>query len=737
MLRSSLIIITLLIAIFTSYYLERPHIVKPASSVDFSVERVIDMLTSFGDDPHPTGSAAAEKVRDLLVDELIEIGLDVRIESGYIYQEWNPTFRKMVYVENIVAVLPGDGSSDKKVVLAGHYDSVEEGPGAADDGYSVASMVETARLLTEQPRKNDLILLITDCEEYGLLGAEYHMKNNDSKDYAVLLNYEARGNEGPGIAFEWSDNNSWLVKQMAKAYKLPIANSLSYEIYELMPNASDFTEFKPYDIPGINHAFIDGFSYYHHPQDDVAHISKESVQHTGENMYLAARHFVNTDIDVKHEGNATFFNFYGSFMYYQAKYDLFLLIFTLLLTLGTIGLLLRRNKSRVSQFLMSFLMVVVSTVLVLGLLYGLSVLIKMLYPHYSTFYAYQYYNHEWYLLTGLGFTVAGTSILSPYIIKKWGLQNFRISILLLLGMLSIGLYLSLTTGAYIFMFPLIFTNVAFILPHEKKDTVLITIMKSALLICIIGFWVFLSHNLYLAFSITALAGAVIPCLFFMFIYYGLFNHNSGSRQIFIISGLLLFVVTLIIAHVKSIPTPEKPLLVDLGLYHQPYNNKSYLGTYSDRLFDLYPQGFKPMKDSDKDDYRARVSYKKDVDIDFSSLLSTIDTSFNNNYMEYKVINPIRTQTTRLSVDDVSNLDSIFVNGVLNRSFEVGDSGRYYSTMYGVGLDSAVVRVVKRDVNQPFVVQLQNVYHGFIEDIPLSDDAIYRHPSTRIFMNLNY
>ena len=77
--RSSLIIITLLIAIFTSYYLERPHTVKPASSGDFSAERVMDMLTSFGDDPHPTGSVAAEKVRDLLADELRKIGLDVRI----------------------------------------------------------------------------------------------------------------------------------------------------------------------------------------------------------------------------------------------------------------------------------------------------------------------------------------------------------------------------------------------------------------------------------------------------------------------------------------------------------------------------------------------------------------------------------------------------------------------------------------------------------------------------------
>ena len=737
MTRSILIIATLFIAIFASYYLERPHTVKPATSTDFSAERALDLLTKFGNDPHPTGSIQAEKVRDLVYKELKNIGLDVRIESGYIFQEWNPTYRKMVFVENIVAVLPGDGSSDKKVVLAGHYDSVVEGPGAADDGYSVASMVETARLLADQPRKNDLIFLITDCEEYGLLGAEYHMKNNDTKDYAVLLNYEARGNEGPGIAFEWSENNNWLVNQMAEAYDLPIASSLSFEIYELMPNASDFTEFKDYKIPGINHAFIDGFSYYHHPQDDVAHISHESVQHTGENMYLAARHFVNTDIDVQHKGNATFFNYYGSFLHYNAKYDLFLLIFTLLITIVTTGVILKRKKSNLSQFLMSLLMVVFAIAAILGILFGLSVLIKMIYPQYSIFYAYQYYNHEWYLLSGLGFTMLCTSIISPYVIQKCGIQNFKISILLILAILSIALYLSLTTGVYIIMFPLILTNVAFLVTDREEDSILATIIKTITLIAVIGFWVFLTHNLYLAFSITALAGAVIPCLLIMLIFYGLFNNYVESKHIFIVIGALLFLVTLVIAHIKSVPTSEKPLLIDLSLYHQPYNDKSYIGTYSEKLFEQYPEGLVTMKDSEKDDYRAKVNYKKDVDVDFSSLLSSIDTVRYIDHIEYKVINPIRTQTTRLWVDDVSNLDSIFVNGILNRSFEKGSKGRYYSPMYGVGLDSVVVKVIKHDVNEPIVVQLHNLYYGFVEDIPLSDNAIYKYPTTRILMDLKY
>ena len=57
------------------------------------------------------------------------------------------------------------------------------------------------------------------------------------------------------------------MKQVKKVGRRPIANSLSFEIYNLLPNDTDFTFFKKAGLPGINHAFIDGFSYYHNPDD--------------------------------------------------------------------------------------------------------------------------------------------------------------------------------------------------------------------------------------------------------------------------------------------------------------------------------------------------------------------------------------------------------------------------------------------------------------------------------------
>ena len=49
-----------------------------------------------------------------------------------------------------------------------HYDSVPFGPGAADDGAGVVTLLETARALKAgPPLKNDVIFLFTDGEEAG------------------------------------------------------------------------------------------------------------------------------------------------------------------------------------------------------------------------------------------------------------------------------------------------------------------------------------------------------------------------------------------------------------------------------------------------------------------------------------------------------------------------------------------------------------------------------------------
>ncbi len=740
MLRSITIIAILVTAIIASYNLDRPSQVKPKESSNFSAERVITTLEDWGDEPHPIGSLQLEKVRDKIVSELTDLGLNVQIENGYTSTNWSTSYKRMAQVENIVAMLPGEGTSDKTIVLCGHYDSVVEGPGAGDDGYAIASMIETVRLLKEQNRKHHLLLLITDGEEYGLLGAKYHMENNGPHDYAVLLNYEARGNEGPGIAFEWSEDNHWLVSQVAEAYQKPVANSMSFEVYKLMPNSSDFTVFQKYGIKGVNHAFIDGFSYYHHPQDDVHHLSPESVQHTGENMYLAARHFINADLDVEHNGNATFFNFYGWFVYYSSIYDLFLLILGLLLSIIYIVSSSKKGLMKTSSLLASFFTLVLITIACLAIVFGLSTVIKNMYPHYATFYAYQYYNHEWYLLSGIGFILIAGAQGGSFIAKKWGIESLRFSVLLLLSVFSIGLFLFLKTGAYLMIIPLISASTAYLIISNKTSPLVSNICGVVTLLIIAGIWVFLSHTLYLAFSITILAAAVLPSLLFVYILVGLFYTDEFSMKLSIsILGIGLFVVTMIMAHVQSKPSKQKPLLIDLEVYHHTDTNRSYLASFDDRLYHAHPEGMRKTTKQEDQDYISADIYVQDLkDVDFRSLHSQIDTLYDaTGLLYYKLTNPKRAESAKITLNEMSNIDSLFINGELNNAFEASTKGSYVTHLFGVAQDTAVIRVVKRDNSKPVNLVLQNIYSDFIQEVQIPENALWAHPTTRIIYSLDY
>ena len=53
---------------------------------------------------------------------------------------------EMARVRNVVAVLPGSDSTGRLFLMA-HHDSVETGPGAADDAAGVSALLESVRAL--------------------------------------------------------------------------------------------------------------------------------------------------------------------------------------------------------------------------------------------------------------------------------------------------------------------------------------------------------------------------------------------------------------------------------------------------------------------------------------------------------------------------------------------------------------------------------------------------------------
>ncbi len=295
----------------------RPPAVSSGSAPpnEFSAARAVTRLSRFATQSHPIGSDENKRARDYLCEALRGLGAEVHVEHTVGCFSRGRNMRAGL-VHNIVATIRG-AASQRAVMLVAHYDSVPEGPGAADDGAGVIAILETLRALKNgTPLKNDLIVLLSDGEEAGLLGASAFAA--DHPDLAarvgVAVNLEARGSSGPALMFETSENNGWLIREFVRTAPYPTASSLMYSVYKLLPNDTDFTPLKRAGLAGFNFAFMEKFQDYHSRLDSTKNLDPRSVQHMGANVLALAQHFGNATFPDQAERDVIYFNWFGHWL---------------------------------------------------------------------------------------------------------------------------------------------------------------------------------------------------------------------------------------------------------------------------------------------------------------------------------------------------------------------------------------------------------------------------------------
>jgi hypothetical protein len=276
-----------------------------------SASRARDILVRLlGDQaPHPTGSAAQERVRQKLLAELGALGLKPVLQSGTSCGRWGVCAR----VDNVVARIAGREPGPALLLLS-HYDSVPAGPGAGDDGSGVAVALEVARALLVGPGpKNPIVLLFSDGEEFGLLGAELWANDpRNLREIGAVINLEARGSSGPSLMFETGPGNLPLLGRFREAVARPLTSSAFYAVYKRMPNDTDFSVFKTRGIPGYNFAFIGNVERYHTSLDDLGHLELASLQHQADNALACARTLGSGDLRaLSSRDDAVFFDLFA------------------------------------------------------------------------------------------------------------------------------------------------------------------------------------------------------------------------------------------------------------------------------------------------------------------------------------------------------------------------------------------------------------------------------------------
>ena len=504
------------VLVFLAVYQVQPPSPLAASAppTEFSAERAMEQLRAIAQKPHPTGSAENARVRDYLLGQLQALGLDPQVQTATVAR-YQPKGGPAVAatVNNIVARLQGTATT-KAVMLAAHYDSVPSGPGASDDGSGVVTLLETARALKAgPPLENDVILLITDGEELGMMGAQGFVNEHPwVKDVGVTLNFEARGACGPSFMFETSQHNGWLIREFAQAAPHAATSSFAYEAYKHLPNDTDLTVFKGAGLAGLNFAYIGCWARYHTMRDDLENISAASLQHDGSYALALARHFAGLDLTHTSAPDAVYFSLLGMTVHYPEALAVPLMVLAVLLFVGVAALGFRKRQLTWGGILAGYLVWLGGTLLTATLahlswsLLRRTSLVNLL-PYGMS------YNADLYAYGFLALTVAILCALYVAVGRKIRVGDLTFGALAWWAILTVLTSLRLKGASYLFALPLLASLVELGYAFTKRDPE--AEAESAFiwaLPAIVGILVFggLPYLLAMLISTTLLAAIVIP-----------------------------------------------------------------------------------------------------------------------------------------------------------------------------------------------------------------------------------
>ncbi len=307
------VLLILIFLVWLIFYSSMPRNVETVNipQTEFSTLRAFQDVIEIGKSPHFVGSNAHSVVRNYIVNELQELGLEVQTQEGYSLTKDGEITRS----QNILAKISGSGRG-KALLLMSHYDSAGHSSfGASDAGSGVATILEGIRVLLakNESHKNDIILLFTDAEELGLNGAELFVKEHPwAKEVGLALNFESRGSGGNSfMLLETNGGNAGLIKHFIKAKpNFPVTNSLAYSVYKMLPNDTDLTVLREQgNINGFNFAFIDDHVVYHTANDIPANLDKETLAHQGSYLMPLLDYFKDADLsDLNSEEDLIYFN---------------------------------------------------------------------------------------------------------------------------------------------------------------------------------------------------------------------------------------------------------------------------------------------------------------------------------------------------------------------------------------------------------------------------------------------
>lgn len=265
----------------------------PAPALPFDGARAwahLERQVQFG--PRPSGTPALTATRRYIIEQLEALGIAVQ-EQTFV----GKTPAGDVAMANVIGTIPGRRAA--RVAIASHFDT-KRAPfrfvGANDGASSTAVVLELARVLKDSQPEFTLELLFLDGEEAvnwdwagtdNTYGSRHYVTTGQTdgslKTLQALILLDMVGDSDLRIRRE-SMSTPWLVDVIwAAARRLGHGQTFSNELTTV---DDDHVPFLRAGVPSVDVIDLENPTW-HTAQDDLAHVSRQSLQIVGD-VVLAA-----------------------------------------------------------------------------------------------------------------------------------------------------------------------------------------------------------------------------------------------------------------------------------------------------------------------------------------------------------------------------------------------------------------------------------------------------------------
>jgi hypothetical protein len=274
----------------------------------FSRERALEHLRYLAETigPRPLGSPQELAALTYFAERLAEFGCLV---------EWQPVTQgggeqghSALNTSSFNVVGRLEGTEKREIVIGAHIDSASpEIPGANDDGSGVATMIELARVLSQESHTATLVFVAFCGEESGLIGSKSFVENYPLENVSLMLQLDMVSDDSPLML--WIDTQKtqtpeWLVRASIEAFHSLGYRNIDYPtFFQSLNNAfggagSDHQPFMEKGIPAI--AFVTDVTFpIHTPNDTLEYFKPAGLERSGRLILALVDKFDNAQPEEK------------------------------------------------------------------------------------------------------------------------------------------------------------------------------------------------------------------------------------------------------------------------------------------------------------------------------------------------------------------------------------------------------------------------------------------------------